>query len=72
MDVYWWSNQDEKSIEIAQKAAKNNIVNGDLSFKLAKAHQRLDQKNKSIKLMDSLLKIYPNNVEYKAFKQTLK
>ena len=72
LDVYWWSNQDEKSIEIAQKAAKNNIVNGDLSFKLAKAHQRLDQKNKSIKLMDSLLKIYPNNVEYKAFKQTLK
>ncbi|MBI9040018.1 sulfatase-like hydrolase/transferase [Lutibacter sp.] len=72
MDVYWWSDQDEKSIEIAQKAFKNKIVNGDLSFKLAKAYQRLDYKKESNILMDSLLKIYPENVEYKEFKQTLK
>lgn len=72
MDLYWWSDQDQKSIEIAKKAFKNNIENGDLSFKLAKAYQRLDNLKKSNTLMDSLLKIYPDNVEYKAFKQTLK
>ncbi|WP_372745084.1 sulfatase-like hydrolase/transferase [Lutibacter sp.] len=72
MDVYWWSNQDEKSIKIAQKAYKNKIVNGNLGFKLAKAFERLNNKDKSIKIMDSLLKIYPNNTTYKAYKQTLK
>jgi lipoteichoic acid synthase len=72
MDVYWWSDQDKKSIEIAQKAFKNKIAEGDLAFKLAKAYERLNNKKESKILMDSLLKIYPENSDYKAFKQTLK
>lgn len=72
MDVYWWSDQDEKSVEIAHKAFENKIVNSEVSFKLAKAYQRLNNSNKSKKIMDSLLKIYPENIDYKTFKQTLK
>lgn len=72
MDMYWWSNQDEKSIEIAKVAVKNNIENSELSFKLAKAHARLQNLNKANTIMDSIINIYPENVDYKKFKQTLK
>ena len=72
MDVYWWSSQDEKTIEIAKIAAKNNIENSELSFKLAKAHARLQNLYKANTIMDSIINIYPENVDYKNFKQTLK
>jgi len=71
MDLYWWSNQDEKSIEIAKKAFQNDIENSDLSFKLAKAYARLQNLNKANMLMDSLIEINPQNADYKTFKQTL-
>ena len=71
MDLYWWSNQDEKSIEIAKKAFQNDIENSDLSFKLAKAYARLQNLNKANMVMDSLIEIYPQNADYKTFKQTL-
>ena len=72
MDLYWWSDQDEKSIEIAQRAIKNKVENGDLGFKLAKAYQRMNNLEQSKKVMDSLLVAFPNNAEYKTFNQTLK
>jgi len=71
LDLYWWSNQDEKSIEIAKKAFENDIENSDVSFKLAKAYQRLNKSTEANKIMDSLLKINPDNVDYKTFKKTL-
>lgn len=72
LDLYWWSSQDDKGVVLAKKALKNKIENPLLSFKLAKAYQRLKQIPNSIKVMDSLLKIYPNNKEYIEFKQSLK
>ncbi|ARV15003.1 LTA synthase family protein [Polaribacter sp. SA4-12] len=72
LDLYWWSNQDEKGVIIAKKALKNKIRNPLLSFKLAKAYKRLKQTSYSVKVMDSLLKIYPKNKEYIKFKKTLK
>ncbi len=72
LDLYWWSNQDEKSIEIAQKAFNNELKDGNISFKLAKAYMRMDNNLKSEQIMDSLVKIYPENLEYITFKQSLK
>lgn len=72
LDMYWWSNQEEKGIELANKALKSKIENPEIAFKLAKSYQRLNQKLKSEKIIDSLLKIYPTNNDYTAFKKLLK
>lgn len=72
LDLYWWSEQHEKSIEIAQKAYDNELKDSDISFKLAKAYMRMNNMNKSEQIMDSLVKIYPENKDYITFKQSLK
>ncbi len=72
LDMYWWSNQEEKGVGLAKKALKNKIENPEIAFKLAKSYQRLNQKLKSETIIDSLLKIYPKNNEYIAFKNLLK
>ena len=71
LDLYWWSDQDIKSIILAEKARKNEITNADFSFKLAKAYQRMNNFKSSNKLIDSILKLYPENEVYKTFKQSL-
>ncbi len=71
LDLYWWSNQHKKSIEIVQKAFDNEIKNSDISFKLAKAFMRMNNNIKAEQIMDSLVKIYPENIDYKTFKQSL-
>ena len=72
LDLYWWSEQDQKSIEILAKALDNGILNSDISFKMAKAHKRNENISEAIKLMDSIIQIHPNNQEYLTFKTTLK
>jgi len=72
LDLYWWSRQDDKGVVLAKKALNNKIENPLLSFKLAKVYKRLKQNTYSIKVMDSLLKIYPKNKEYIEFKKSLK
>ena len=71
LDVYWWSDQDEKSVKIYLKALDNGISNADISFKMAKAYKRLNEKELSLQLIDSLLQNYPENTEFLNFKQTL-
>ncbi|WKD86194.1 Lipoteichoic acid synthase 1 [Polaribacter huanghezhanensis] len=71
LDLYWWSDQDYKGITIAKKALINKVRNPDISFKLAKAYQRLEDRKKAIKVVDSLLKIYPKKQEYLTLKKTL-
>jgi len=71
MDLYWWSKKDEKGIEMAQKAFENDIIHEEISFKLAKAYQRMNNSKNAIKIMDSLLVIYPENKDFLTFKQTL-
>jgi len=68
-DVYWWSNQDAKSIKLYKKAMMNHIDNPTLSFKIAKAYTRLNDKKDAQVLLDSLIRIYPKNKEYKTFKK---
>lgn len=69
MDLYWWSDQDQKSILLYKKALKNKIEDQNLAFKMAKAYWRLNDKNATKKIIDSLLIQYPNNKNYKSFKQ---
>jgi len=71
LDLYWWSKQDEKSINIAQKAKENEIKSIDFSYKMAQAYQRMNNLETATKLMDSILIIHPDNEEYKTFKQSL-
>ena len=72
LDLYWWSDQDDKGVALAKKALRNKIENPLLSFKLAKAHKRLKQNPEAVKVIDSLLRIYPKNKEYMEFKKSLK
>lgn len=71
-DLYWWSNQDDKSIAVYKLAMQNNIENPDVSFKLAEAYQRMNNRESAHRIIDSLLGIYPENKKYLTFKNTLK
>ena len=72
LDLYWWSKQDEKSINIAQRAKENNIKSIDFSYKLAQAYQRMNNLNDANKMIDSILQIHPTNEKYITFKNSLK
>jgi len=71
LDLYWWSDQDEKSIDIVKKARGNEIESTAISFKLAKALKRLNNVEGATKLMDSILTLYPDNKDFLTFKQSL-
>jgi tetratricopeptide (TPR) repeat protein len=72
MDLYWWSQQDEKALNIAEKAKEHEINNADFSFKLAQAYQRMNNLSEANILMDSILKLNPKNETYLTFKNSLK
>lgn len=72
LDLYWWSEQDEKGVVIAQKALKNNIKNPNLSLRLAKAYKRLEENKLAVSVIDSLLIIYPKSKDYLEFKKSIK
>ena len=71
LDMYWWSGQEEKSSGVFHQALKNKVLNPEISFKMAKAYNRTDNEKMSVKLMDSIIKIHPNNSNYLTFKKTL-
>jgi phosphoglycerol transferase MdoB-like AlkP superfamily enzyme/tetratricopeptide (TPR) repeat protein len=71
LDLYWWSDQDKKAIELVSKALKNGLTNPELSFKLAKAYKRMESLEQTAALMDSIIQVYPNNPDYITFKKTL-
>jgi tetratricopeptide (TPR) repeat protein len=70
-DLYWWSDQEEKSEDIYKLATKNNLTNPDIGFKMANAYSRMKDAQRAKTLMDSILKTNPNNPDYITFKQTL-
>lgn len=72
LDLYWWSKQDIKAIEIVEKAKAHEIKNPDIPFKLAQAYQRMNNLSNAIKLIDSILKLDPKNKTYLTFKNSLK
>ncbi|MDF1517679.1 MAG: sulfatase, partial [Lutibacter sp.] len=72
LDLYWWSKQDIKAVDIAKKAEEHEIKNPDIPFKLAQAYQRMNNLSDANKVMDSILKLDPKNVTYLTFKNSLK
>jgi len=72
LDLYWWSGQDEKSKSVFAKAVTNEVLNPEISFKMAKAYQRLENVDQAKTVIDSIIKIHPDIKEYKTFKATLK
>jgi phosphoglycerol transferase MdoB-like AlkP superfamily enzyme len=72
LDVYWWSGQDEKANAIFNQAITNEVLNPEISFKMAKAYKRLQKVNQANLIIDSLITIHPDVQEYKTFKATLK
>ncbi|MBQ0767832.1 MAG: sulfatase-like hydrolase/transferase [Bizionia sp.] len=70
LDMYWWSNQDQKSKPVFIEALKNKVENPDISFKMAKAYSRINEAEEALKLIDSLIAIYPNTLEYAEFKSS--
>ncbi|TRX10737.1 LTA synthase family protein [Flavobacterium gawalongense] len=72
MDVYLWSKQNKKAIEIGKKGLANQINDAELGYKLAQAYERMKNKNQANKTIDSLIKIYPENNNYQILKKSLK
>ncbi len=72
MDLYNWSKQDSKAIKIAKKALGNQVKNAELGYKLAQAYERVKNNNQADKTIDSLLKLYPEKIDYLNFKKSLK
>lgn len=71
LDLYWWSGQEEKSKDIFEQALKNEVVNPEVSFRMAKAYQRIDKVVNAKKMIDSLVLIHPDVSEYTNFKTSL-
>ena len=71
LDVYWWSNQDSKSMDIYKKSIYNKISNPDIDFKLARAFTRLNKMDEASKILDSLTNLFPNNEMYRNFNNNL-
>ncbi len=72
LDMYWWSGQDIKSKDIFEQAIANEVLNPEISFKMAKAYQRLEKVEQANVVIDSIIKIHPDIQEYKTFKASLK
>ncbi|MGV8946931.1 MAG: sulfatase-like hydrolase/transferase [Lutibacter sp.] len=71
LDMYCWSEQYEKSIAIGKKATENQTINPEISFKVAKAYQKMDNLKIANKMMDSLVKLYPKNKEFLTYKKSI-
>jgi phosphoglycerol transferase MdoB-like AlkP superfamily enzyme/TolA-binding protein len=71
MDLYWWTDQDNKGILIAKQALKNKVEDPELGIKLAKAYKRTNDIALAKKTIDSVIKKYPKNTDYISIKKTL-
>lgn len=71
LDLYWWSKQDEKAINVSKIAEVNGVENPEITFKLAQAYQRMNNFSEANKVMDSILKLDPKNEKYLTFKNSL-
>lgn len=72
LDLYWWSEQEEKSLNLVKKEVMANMINPEISFKLAKANFRMNNISRSKKILDSIIKKYPKNQEFKSFRESIK
>lgn len=71
LDLYWWSDQDQKSQSIFEQAVKNEVKNPEIAFKMAKAYQRINKIQNSAIILDSLIQTYPDSTRFKTLKNSL-
>lgn len=71
LDLYWWSEQEEKSLSLLKKEVLMNMINPEISFKLAKANFRMNKTKRAKVLMDSIIKKHPKNQEYREFRKSI-
>lgn len=72
LDLYWWSESDDKAIKLLTKDVMKHMTNPEISFKLAKANFRTNNVARAKVILDSICKKYPANQEFKNFRQSLK
>lgn len=72
LDLYWWSEQEEKSINLFTKEVMLRITNPEISFKLAKANFRNHNIKRARIILDSIIKKYPDNQDFKNFRESIK
>ena len=72
LDVYWWSDQEEKSGTVFKTAVKYKLDIPELNSKMIQAYQRLGDTTNAKILVDSILEIHPDKTEYNLIKQNLK
>ncbi|WP_369752297.1 sulfatase-like hydrolase/transferase [Flavobacterium sp. WC2409] len=63
MDMYWWSNQNEKGIVTGKKGLKNKVETPELGVKLAQAYFRTNNSLIANKIIDSVIKKHPKETE---------
>tara|TARA_R110000868_G_scaffold401085_1_gene676388 strand:+ start:4221 stop:6650 length:2430 start_codon:yes stop_codon:yes gene_type:complete len=63
MDMYWWSNQNEKGIATGKKGLKNKVETPELGVKLAQAYFRTNNSLIANKIIDSVIKKHPKEKE---------
>jgi phosphoglycerol transferase MdoB-like AlkP superfamily enzyme len=71
MDLYWWSNQDNKGISIAKQGLKNKVNIPELGAKLALAYKRTNNINLAKATIDSVIRKHPANKDMIKIKKTL-
>ncbi len=72
MDVYKWDDKNDKAIKIGKKALRNKIVNVEISYKLAEIYRSMENYKSAEKIIDSIIKVYPDNKDYLLLKKSLK
>ena len=70
MDMYWWSEQNEKGILIGKKGLNNKVDAPELGAKLAQAYFRTNNTIKANKIIDSVIHKYPKNPEFIKIKKS--
>lgn len=71
LDLYWWTEREDISLKLIKKDVMINMTNPEISFKLAKANHRMNKITRAKKILDSIVKKYPSNKEYKNYRATL-
>lgn len=71
LDIYWWSDQEDKSKMIYSEALKNEIINPSIALKMAQAYKRMNSLDSAKKIMDSIVNVHPSNSEFLEFKESL-
>jgi len=70
LDLYWWSGEDDKALDLGGVAKENQVDHPELKFKMARLYKRLNKMKLAIDLTEGLLKEFPENTDYLKFRES--